>query len=136
MSTANLPISSEAVPNRVVIRCKECRLNQFLTRNGLCRKCRHELIEKPKEEIKPVVVEVWRPNHSGLRKAVALTFRLIRLVLGKSQRDMASISKLPRSYWSKLENCNALPTVGQLERLCGFLEISVYGFVLIAERLA
>jgi hypothetical protein len=90
MSTANLPISSEAVPNRVVIRCKECRLNQFLTRNGLCRKCRHELIEKPKEEIKPVVVEVWRPNPSGLRKAVALTFRLIRLALGKSQRDMAS----------------------------------------------
>jgi DNA-binding XRE family transcriptional regulator len=134
MSTANLPISSEAVPNRVVIRCKGCRLNQFLTRNGLCRKCRHELIEKPKEEIKPVIVEVWRPV--SLAAQIPLAVRLLRFAMEFKQKDLALRMGCPRTFITKIESGKKSSTLKTVRSLARAFGMDTCGLIAIAERLA
>jgi len=50
--------------------------------------------------------------------AFSRLFRLVREAQGMTQADLGRRSKLPRTYISKIETLNCVPTVKQIPRLC------------------
>lgn len=116
---------------RKVIRCSHCKLNQFETKSGFCRKCSWPLpgMEKEEEVREPVKIEVWRPPVKpeipvqwGKRELepclahIKTVIRLVRSMQGMSQRDLAQKILVPRTYISKIENGKAIPTISSFKR--------------------
>ncbi len=59
------PAPAISVDTKAVIRCKKCQLNQFMTRQGNCRRCRRPLLcEEP-----AVIVPEFQPAQSAGRSA-------------------------------------------------------------------
>ena len=121
--------------DRNVIRCKKCQLNQFMTRQGNCRRCRGPL----RREEPPVVVHEFQPAESAqsagsARPSVdmATAIWLLRSARGMSQRAMAKKMGIARTYISKLEGNRCVPSPGQIRRIAGTLEVSEYCLVALA----
>src|SRR6266700_2928618 len=116
---------------REIIRCPHCRLNQFMTCNQNCRKCRLELIAKPVEV--PVVIppeplsNFNRPVELGHMGIPALLV-VLRHAFEMSQRDLARILNCPRTYISKLERGHSEPALRTLPRLAAPFGLSVQAF--------
>lgn len=119
-STATAPIEA-----REILRCGICRLTQFRTLNNLCRRCHAPL--ETEEETEPTatapVKEGIMPNDDDVD--VARSVRELRKGKGLSQRQFAGILKVPRTYISRIENGKLLPTLGNLERIAGALQLKV-----------
>src|SRR5579863_9360628 len=119
MATTLPPVNA-----REVIRCDECLLVQFLPHqglSGLCRRCRTPLDE-------PVMMEAAPPPPlppAPTGPTLAQTIRSLRLRLGLSQRQLAILMTVPRTYVSKIENEKATPTLSSLERLARALECTI-----------
>lgn len=117
-----------------VIRCKNCQLNQYMTRQGNCRRCRQPLlVEEP-----PVVVNEF-PAHAseptGSRRPpvdMATAIWMLRSARGLSQRAMAKKMGIARTYISKLESARCMPSAAQIRRIAGTLEVSEYCLVALA----
>jgi transcriptional regulator with XRE-family HTH domain len=111
---------------REVVRCEHCTLVQYRTSNSLCRRC-----HKPLDIEEPMVLgpqPVPSPFPQGSAEAglhVAAQVRDIRKARHLSQRQLASRMQVPRTYISKIENGNAIPTLGSLERLADALEVDM-----------
>jgi len=133
---ATTPAPAISVDSKAVIRCQKCQLNQFMTRQGTCRRCRCALrCEEP-----PVIVHEFQPAQSGqsagpARPSVdmATAIWLLRSARGLSQRDMAKKMGIPRTYISKLERNRCVPSPGQIRRIAGTLEVSEYCLVALAS---
>jgi ribosome-binding protein aMBF1 (putative translation factor) len=126
------PAPAISVDTKSVIRCKECQLNQFMTRQGNCRRCRRPLLcEEP-----PVIVDEFQPAQSAApaRPSVdmATAIWLLRSARGLSQRAMAKKMGIARTYISKLESNRCVPSPPQIRRIAGILEVSEYCLVALA----
>jgi ribosome-binding protein aMBF1 (putative translation factor) len=126
------PAPASLVDSKAVIRCKKCQLNQFMTKQGNCRRCRRPLLcEEP-----PVIVPEFQPAQSAgpPRPSIdmATAIWLLRSARGLSQRDMAKKMGIARTYISKLEGNRCVPSPPQIRRIAGILEVSEYCLVTLA----
>ena len=129
------PAPALSIDTKAVVRCKKCQLNQFMTRQGNCRRCRRPLLfEEPS-----VIVPAFHPARSAqpagpARPSIdmATAIWLLRSVRGLSQRDMAKKMGIPRTYISKLERNRCVPSPRQIRRIAGALKVSEYCLVALA----
>lgn len=130
--TQPLPESAACTEAKTVIRCKACHLNQYMTRQGNCRRCRQPLltVEPPvvPTELTPTT-SVGKPRP---RVDMATAIWMLRSARGLSQRDMARKMGIARTYISKLESNRCMPSAAQISRIAGTLEISEYCLVALA----
>lgn len=120
------------IETKTVIRCKKCQLNQYMTRDGDCRRCHHALLfEEP-----PAVVEraPQAQKTACTRPSVdmATAIWMLRSARGLSQRQMAKKMGIARTYISKLESNRCQPSPSQIARIAGTLEVSEYCLVALA----
>ncbi|MGH9478361.1 MAG: helix-turn-helix domain-containing protein [Terriglobales bacterium] len=125
----------ETEATRDVVRCHMCRMVQFRTRNGICRRCREALDAPPPAMVTTAPgtlapgMETAQASGGGIRAsaepAVAQAIRQCRQQRGLSQRQLAERMRVPRTYVSKIENDKAMPTVASLERMAAAMEISI-----------
>jgi transcriptional regulator with XRE-family HTH domain len=59
------------------------------------------------------------PEHLGRN------VRLLRLARGRTQEQMAELSRLPRATWANLESGSANPTLAVLHRVASALQVSI-----------
>ena len=124
-----------SIESKAVVRCKKCHLNQFMTRQGNCRRCRQPLLcEEP-----PVSAPEFQPAQSDQSAGparptvdMATAIWLLRSARGMSQRAMAKKMGIARTYISKLEGNRCVPSPGQIRRIAGTLEVSEYCLVALA----
>ena len=129
------PEPATSIDPKAVIRCKKCHLNQFMTKQGTCRRCRQPLLcEEP-----PATVPEFQPAHSAEPASpgrpsidMATAIWLLRSARGLSQRAMAKRMGIARTYISKLEGNRCVPSPGQIRRIAGTLEVSEYCLVALA----
>jgi DNA-binding XRE family transcriptional regulator len=128
--SAATPATSAAA--KEVIRCKNCRLNQYMTRQGNCRRCHQPLVcPEPVAAVSPTIAA---PSTGPARPRVdmATAIWMLRSARGLSQRDMARKMGIARTYISKLESNRCMPSAAQISRIAGTLEISEYCLVALA----
>ena len=113
------------------VRCKSCQLNQYPTARETCRRCGADLFDKPQ----PVGETPAEPPPPPLTFAerVARELRTVRRKRGLSQRALKAITGQPRTYFSKLENLKASPSVDSLTRVLAGIGITPYQFFLRVE---
>jgi DNA-binding XRE family transcriptional regulator len=129
------PAPALSMDTKAVIRCKKCQLNQFMTRQGNCRRCRRPLLfAEP-----PVIVPEFHPARSAQPAGperpsidMATAIWLLRSARGLSQRDMAKKMGIARTYISKLEGNRCVPSPPQIRRIADILEVSEYCLVALA----
>ena len=124
-------------PERVVLRCERCGLNQFSPLNRKCRRCRSPLWEEQgwrPASSSPAEPQATPPNSSPDEPFIDLggAVRFLRLCSGLAQRDIAAKLHAPRSYISKIERSWTLPTMRQVYRLADALAVSPYLLIVMA----
>jgi transcriptional regulator with XRE-family HTH domain len=119
MATALAPVGE-----REVVRCDHCQLVQFQTINNLCRRCKVDL-----DAVEPVAapaLPLVNGNGNGQHRLnLSGSIRSLRLRSGLSQRQLALRMQVPRTWVSKLETQNLMPTLSSLDRLAKALEVDV-----------
>jgi DNA-binding XRE family transcriptional regulator len=118
------------VDGREVLRCDHCRLVQFATLGGCCRRCHRPYVA-------PIVVE---PITKVVRRRVpqphcydiGFAVRVVRAARGLSQRQLAARLDTPRTYVSKVECGCAVPTLESIQRLARALGLTPGELVQIA----
>jgi hypothetical protein len=127
-------MAAAAQPVRQTVRCPngKCRLNQFVTVNGLCRRCTEPLFPKVVEPPKAKVVEIPMRSIPVGPVDMAGAIRICRWAIGLSQRQLADRMEVPRTYVSKLENYKAAPILRNIPRLASALEVTPYQLVMLA----
>ena len=131
-TTPEPAILVDTVDTKAVIRCKKCQLNQFMTRQGNCRRCRRPLLC---EEAPATVPEYQAHQSAGPARPsidMATAIWLLRSARGMSQRAMAKKMGIARTYISKLEGNRCVPSPPQIRRIAGILEVSEYCLVALA----
>lgn len=101
---------------RNVMRCRECRLNQYETRSGQCRRCGVSLVEPsaPEPEIPATMAQM-------IGKKIA-TYRRKRHL---KQSELAKLAGLGRNTLNRAETGTIAPTVNTLTRIALALGIDV-----------
>ena len=122
--TTTMATSLPPVDSKQVVRCDQCSLVQFESRDQHCRRCRlpYDYGEPapPAPEPAPALVAA-----RDLSAELAATIRTLRHKLGLSQRELAARLRVPRTYASKIENLRCTPTLGTLERIARALETTI-----------
>ena len=124
-----------SVDSRPTCRCDHCGLVQFVPRAGLsapCRRC-HVALDFVPEPLAPVPVPA-SARFVSLAARLAITIKTFRLERGLSQRQLAIRIPVPRTYISKLENENAVPTLASLGRVAQGLDVTVAELLSGGER--
>ena len=100
---------------RDVIRCPNphCRLNQFRTVSGDCRRC-HKPYAVPAP---PVVLVPFVPTLKPEHYDVGVALRVLRHWRNLSQRELGELMGTKRSYISKVEHHEIEPTIATLVRM-------------------
>lgn len=122
------------VDGKLSIRCKECKLVQFIGSNKKCRRCYADLEEKepdPIIEAPPEPPPCVAPN--GIGESVTLMLKILRDAHGFSQRDIAERLTIPRTYISKIERGHAMPNWTSLWRFCETFDIDPCWFLRLCE---
>jgi DNA-binding XRE family transcriptional regulator len=127
-------MAAAAQPVRQTVRCPngKCRLNQFVTVNGLCRRCTEPLFPKVVEPPKAEVIEIRSRRLMPPVVEMADTIRFLRRINGVSQRQLAERMKVPRTYLTKLEHEKCSPNLATLPKLAGAFNLSVHQLVMLA----
>jgi ribosome-binding protein aMBF1 (putative translation factor) len=123
---------ANSVDTKAVIRCKKCQLNQFMTRQGTCRRCSRPLLSEQSPVIAPELQPVQSDGPTRPSVDMATAIWLLRSARGMSQRTMAKKMGIARTYISKLEGNRCVPSPGQISRIAGTLEVSEYCLVALA----
>jgi len=133
------------VPPREVIRCQQCRLVQFRTASGRCRRC--AILLPPKlvlvrrvanpEESSPTLPRQFpvrppsppgpsflRHSHSE-RPLIGVPLVRLRRARGLSQTQLAKRAGIPRSYVSRMENDHLTPGPRIAARLAATLGVAI-----------
>lgn len=127
---------------RPTIRCPHCDLNQFETKDKMCRRCREPLHPR---EVKPEA-QVQQPTRDERElhmlhahawpfsiRYVPTILCMLRTALRLSQRKLSARIGCPRTYITKIENGRCCPTLATLPRYCAALEVPVEGVLALAE---
>lgn len=116
------------------LRCPhdDCRLVQFTTANGLCRKC-HRPLEVPVVDVLesipdpvPLIPPAVCPVFLGLNRSLPVILVWMRMRCNLSQVSLARRIGVYRTAVSKFENGRATPTVRTLEKLARALDTDMY----------
>jgi ribosome-binding protein aMBF1 (putative translation factor) len=124
---------------RPTIKCKTCKLNQFATKNGRCRKCRASftICEVKLEPPTPKPQESAEETVFALENHVSSTFpiavRYLRARSGHSQRQFAKILGYPRTFVSKIERGLCDPKAQTIYRFSLALGCSPAHMLLFSE---
>ena len=112
-------IAINHLSEREVITCYHCKLVQFRTANDLCRRCHKPPPQIAAPDVEPApAVERSLSNRATLSKACAAVLRIHRIGLGWSQENAAkALGHESRTYISKIETDNCLPSLQSLERI-------------------
>lgn len=119
---------------RPIIRCISCRLNQFGTKDGLCRRCRK--IAAPKPVIKKSQIELAVKGHAPVEPQCGFAVWAVRTALGLTQLELASRSAATRQWICKVETGAVTPTVDSLQRLVAALDYPSMGLIRLAQARA
>lgn len=125
--------AAQPVMEREVVKCGSCLLNQYMTRNELCRRCKVSL--RPEVVAAPTVAEVSAPVPlftDSLDHKMALSLRLCRQAQGLSQRDLAKRMGAQRTYVSKMENGGVVPSLRNIPRFAEAIGVSMHELVMLA----
>ena len=121
--------------DRSTIRCANCSLNQYLTASGICRRC-------GKAFSRPQLIESTAATTDGepasnpsmfFTEKIGRTLLEYRHARHLSQRQLAEIIDVPRTYISKCENGNSLPTIVSLRRFAKAFDVTLFAFLGCAE---
>ena len=128
------PPAPPPILGRQTLRCLSCDLVQFVTASNLCRRCHKDLttVVEIVNPTPPVAPNPY-PHHDApvfvnLRRTLPVVVCWLRLRIGLSQKDLAirmGHGGGVRTWISKVENGQILPTVNSLERLA--IELGVDG---------
>jgi ribosome-binding protein aMBF1 (putative translation factor) len=98
-------------PSRDVLLCPYCRLVQFRTTTGRCRRCQRFL-----EKIRSTPSDGVALSAEPLSKRIGAAIRSLRKERKLSQSQLADAMNTSRSYLSKLECGILVPSLQTLER--------------------
>jgi DNA-binding XRE family transcriptional regulator len=108
---------------REVIKCPRCRLVQFMTLNKHCRRCTCALVESA--PITDVPITAVNPKQA-ITQILAKRLLQLRRARNHSQRTLAEIMEVPRTYVSKIEGGKCSPTITSLHGFAKALDFPLY----------
>src|SRR5262249_46938066 len=122
---------------REVIHCALCGLVQYRTRAGNCRRCLRHIPVKV-VDVAPVApapdwVEIRRQRYQkwpSLETVDNIGFRIQRLRESRAltQNQIQSLSRVSRSYLSRIESGSLTPSLATLEKLSSAIGVSLNDF--------
>ena len=116
--------AGDSTEQREVLRCDNCGLVQFRPVRDLCRRC-HKSIDIQEEAptpAPPVLATAQSTENESLPIAIAV--RDIRRVRKLSQRQLAALIDVQRTYISKIESGKVMLTPTFLIRLAKALKVN------------
>ena len=122
--------------DREVIRCKTCRLVQYRTRTGNCRRCVRALPQRleflipppaPPEEAAAEPTSETFANQETVEN-IGQRIRQLRESRTMTQSQLQSRSKVSRSYLSRIESGQMTPSLGTLEKISEALNVGLNRF--------
>lgn len=120
---------------RAVLRCRCCKLNQYRTLSGMCRRC-HALYEAPvaagveHPKAPRQACPVRRPEYD-----LGYALKLMRLGLGFTQAKLMQRYGAARTYLAKVETGRMTPNFSTIERLDAALGMPPGALMVVAEAL-
>ena len=129
--------ASPAYPLRETVKCRKCKLNQFMTASAKCRKCHCGLTPELEPE-PPKLAIVPKPTPARMIPVANISARLpwaiiiLRTRLHITVRELAKRMFVPRQYICKLESGKALPQLKYIPRLAAALEVTPYQLIDLA----
>lgn len=124
------------IEERDVVMCDACGLVQFVTATRSCRRCRtpyERAAASPALEPQPTLATAAVASSHSCDFDLASAVLLIRLARGLSQQDLANRISSPRTWISKVETRQTIPTVFGLLKLAQGLEIAPWILVEFAS---
>lgn len=124
--------------NREVVRCPHCELNQFVTKSGKCRRCGEPFGVDPIPVNAPTVpIKTPKPPRVfGVVENLPLVIKVLRDARGMSQRELARIMGVNRTFVSKLERGTVQPQLSTLEHISAALNASPFALMAMCEGAA
>jgi len=131
----------QIAPNREILRCINCHMNQFRTSTGRCRRCntsydfvRFSCIVIP---IIPPRSRKWthtNPRKTGLNGILlGPVLKDLRHRAGLTQEQTSTLSSIPRAYIAKIELGSLSPGPKIVVSFCKALGIRVHDLIFCAE---
>lgn len=109
---------------RGTVVCPVCRLSQFECRNGRCRRCHHSLgVSYFELLLSDVLTPVNSQRLAAMRIEVGRLIRRLRAGRGMTQAALASLTGIHRTYLSRLEHGQVMPSAISLMRILGALGV-------------
>ena len=119
---ATVPLES-----RIVLRCEHCFLVQFQTGSQRCRRCRRPFSEDQAAPVVHKVVKKCAPERP--HNLVARCLKELRRARHLSQRELADLMRVPRTYVSKVEGSRTTPTLRTLNLMANALGVDIVELV-------
>jgi ribosome-binding protein aMBF1 (putative translation factor) len=123
--------------DRQVIRCPHCNLRQFMTANTLCRKCTKPLLRPVSgacidDASEPTTItcipqqQITEEMRDPVVVMVATRLKIARKHRGFSHRELAHAYGSSRTYFSKIEHFQVVPSISSLKRICICLDFPLH----------
>ena len=123
--TPNLSLHHET------LRCPNCHLVQFRTKTDLCRRCQ-QFLETPLRSAHPYICPAAgiEPSPESLAQRIGAAIQFHRKQQRLSQQQLAKTMRTSRSYISKLERGQLVPTLNTLHRAAQALGLKLADLLL------
>jgi DNA-binding XRE family transcriptional regulator len=109
---------------RGTLLCEFCGLSQFERGNGICRRCRHPLGVAYLELLPSIPLDSSSSRSQiAIRKTLGGLIRRLRSRRGITQTALASLTGINRTYVSRAERGQVMPSVIALLKIGGALGI-------------
>lgn len=136
---ASTQLVSNSQSERKVVRCVRCRIVQFRTLNGLCRRCRKPVDKEPEASEKisqsTTAERKAETNFSGnLAWNLAEVLCRLRTRAGLSQKKVADMMHVSLSRIKKIECRVYEPRFHTLEKFASIFRVNVSIMVAMAEN--
>jgi DNA-binding XRE family transcriptional regulator len=109
--------------SRPEIRCARCRLYQFMTANGDCRRCHASLLPPVSGACGDAAAEVKEEVPMRFSAMIPERMRALRNYRHLSQGRLGKKIGAHRTWVSGVERGFRIPTIDSLERICIALEV-------------
>ena len=109
---------------RDVVVCPVCQLSQFERGNSKCRRCHHSLgITYIELSISNTLDRLDSQFLNSVRREVGELIRRLRSRRGMTQAALASLTGIHRTYLSRAERGQVMPSIIALMRIAGSLGV-------------
>ncbi len=115
---------------QVSICCEGCGLVQFLTARAQCRRCKQPIYLAPNVEPEP-----FKPLGWGWAKRIGGRVRSLRVKRGLSQRRLAALLGITRTYLTRMENASLRPRLRSLKNVAAALNVGILDLILSDREL-